>query len=245
MTRAPLYLNEMHMDELEDPSDLILFLPVGISEGHGAHLPIGTDTIQIEYVTEKIAEELGEKVVIAPTVNYGYCRATRSLPGSLSVSFDTVRNVVYDVLKHASEQGFDNAAVLSGHSGRSHMMALRLACQDIVDEESMNVMLMSDYDLAYELKGEEIPEGDGHGGEIETARVLDISPELVKDERPSEDVERSRYEISSEPGGHFSQGVIGDPNPATSDEGEDINEYVIEKMVEEIKDTFSDLLTKE
>ncbi len=232
------YLNEMRMDELRDPSQYIFFLPVGISEGHGRHLPIGTDTIQAEYVTAKVAERLSYISVIAPTLHYGHCRETSPLPGTLSISFDTLQRVTYDILDHACAQGFERLVLISGHAGRTHMAALKLACERSVDEHNVSILLLSDYDFAYDFKGDLVPETDGHGGEIETARVLDIRGDLVREDRPSAAVEYPRFQVMKDPAAYFSEGVIGDPGPATKEEGKRINEYVIDSIVELLEATW-------
>lgn len=110
------YMNEMNMEEVRDNKDALFLLPVGISEGHGKHLPVGTDTIQAEYEAQRVAEELDMDTVIAPIMNYGTCRATSHLPGTISVSFDSFRAVMKDILDSMIKQGINNIVVLSGHA---------------------------------------------------------------------------------------------------------------------------------
>ena len=232
------YLNEMRMDELTSPDKYILFLPIGISEGHGKHLPIGTDTIQTEYVTEKVAKVLDRESIIAPVLNYGHCKATEHLPGTFSISFDSLRFTVRDILKAALNQGFNKIVIISGHSGKSHMMALRLAAEEVLESSDAEILLLSDYDFAYELKGEDIPENDGHGGQIETSRVLAIREDLVGDERPEKKIEYPRFKILVDYSDYLSEGMRGDSKASSKEEGKRTNEYVIEGIVKEIEKTF-------
>lgn len=244
MTRECYHLNEMSMDEvqeLEDIDDKVLFFPIGISEGHGSHLPVGTDTFQGEYITEKVAEKVDDISIIAPTLNYGHCRATSSLPGSMSISFDSLRNTIEDILTSGVEMGFERIVMISGHAGSSHMMALRLAAEKVVDEEEAIIMVLSDYDFAYDFKGEDVPDTDGHGGEIETSRVLDIRPDLVEKEernRPKEEVSYPRFLIIDDHSKYLTNGMRGDATRATKEDGKKINEYVIENITKEIEENF-------
>jgi creatinine amidohydrolase len=99
-------------------------------------------------------------------------------------------------------------------------------------------MVCSDYDFAYELRGKYFSEKDGHAGTIETSRVMDIRPELVKTGGRKNFPEFPRFEIVADPERYFPGGVIGDPTAASEEKGRIINKYVIEevaKLVEELK----------
>lgn len=233
------YFNDMTMEELKDPSEYLLLLPLGISEGHGKHLPAGTDTFQSEFVVERVAEKSDKDCIIAPVLNYGHCRATAHLPGTVSISFDSLRHTVKDILTSLAEQGFKDLVLISGHAGSSHMMALRLAVEDVMEEHDIEVLLLSDYYYAYDFKGEDVPDTDGHGGEVETSRILDIAPELVKDDRPKTIVEYPKHKVIADYSHYLTDGMRGDAGGATKEEGKKINEYVIDQIVQLIEDGFS------
>ncbi len=238
MDRSVIYFNEMHMDDFCKSDELLFFLPVGISEGHGKHLPVGTDTYQAEYVVEKVADKIDKQSVIGPVLNYGHCRATSKLPGTLSLSFDSLRGVVYDILKGVCRNGFKKIIVISGHAGTTHMVALRLASEKIIEEFDVKIMLLSDYELAYELKGEKVSKNDGHGGEIETSRMLDINEELVDEDRGSTDVEYPRFLIIKDYNEYLTEGMRGNAEKASAEIGREINNYVIDGIIEKINEHF-------
>jgi creatinine amidohydrolase len=50
-------------------TDLIL-LPIGSTEQHGPHLPLGTDAMQIMQFSRLAAERVGG--IVAPVLSYGY-----------------------------------------------------------------------------------------------------------------------------------------------------------------------------
>ncbi|MBS3782775.1 MAG: creatininase family protein [Candidatus Thermoplasmatota archaeon] len=238
MSEKPIYFNELDMKELEKEKDSIIILPIGISEGHGKHLPVGTDTYQAEYVVEEVAKRLDRRSIIAPILNYGTCKATEHLYGTLSIRFDTLRDIAYDILRSLTDQGFENIVIISGHSGKSHMMALRLAAEDVLEKTDADILLLSGYDFAYELKGDKVSKMDGHGGEIETARIMDIKPNLVREDRPRNEVKHPEFKVIADYGGHWPEGMRGNADEASKEEGEEINEYVIKKIIRVIEDSF-------
>jgi creatinine amidohydrolase len=125
------------------------------------------------------------------------------------------------------------------------MAALRLAAQDIIlqnesagSEKKSRIMVLSDYDFAYELKGKYFSEKDGHAGTIETSRIMAIKPNLIKTKGKASFPEMPRFEIVAHPERYFPTGVMGDPTAASQTKGRMINTYVIEqvtKLVEELK----------
>jgi len=81
----------------------VVILPVGIIEEHGAALPLCTDSLQAEHVSELVAEKI--KGYILPPVRYGVCSSTKNFPGSISLSFDTMRNLICIMLISALIKG--------------------------------------------------------------------------------------------------------------------------------------------
>ncbi|MFW6196222.1 MAG: creatininase family protein [Thermoplasmatota archaeon] len=238
MSRKINYWNEMSMSDFKEIEDPIIFLPVGISEGHGRHLPAGTDTFQADYTVKRVCKELDKDTIIAPTLNYGRCRATSHLSGTLSVSFDSVKNIVYDIIESVCEHGFTKVVIISGHSGSSHMKALELACEKILQDYDIEILLLSDYYYAYDLKGEEVPETDGHGGQIETSRMMDIRGELVKEDKPKRIIDYPEYKVIKDYSDYLSDGMRGDATASSAEEGKKINEYVVKNIVELVEKNF-------
>jgi creatinine amidohydrolase len=53
-----------------------MVVPVGTTEQHGPHLPLGCDTIIVEHLADDLSAEFG--ILRAPTVEYGVHAAPRS-----------------------------------------------------------------------------------------------------------------------------------------------------------------------
>lgn len=238
-----LWFDELSMNEAEKAAktNKVIILPIGSVEEHGEHLPLATDSIQPEYVATEVAKKT--RCLVAPTLRYGVCNSTRGFPGTISISFDALYKIVKDILEEFVRNGFKRILIMSGHAGQSHMSALRLAAQEVIrasenkpSEKTVRIMVCSDYDFAYELKGKHFSDEDGHAGTIETARIMAIRPDLVKTKGRSSYPEMPRFEIILHPEKLFPSGVIGDPTTATSKKGHMINDYVIENIVKLVQD---------
>lgn len=239
-----LWLDELSTKEAAAAAKAgaVVIFPVGSVEEHGDHLPLCTDSIQPEYVAVEVARRTG--CLLAPPFRHGVCYAGRNFPGTISIEFETLRMVARDVLAELVRNGFNRIIVLSGHAGSSHMVALRLAAQEVVKHPSpvsakkTRIMVLSDFDFAFEVKNLGFPENDGHAGAVETSRVMAIRPDLVKGKGKAGAMNVPRFEVVAVPERYFVGGVNGDPTLATEDKGKAINAYVIEqvaKLVEEFK----------
>jgi creatinine amidohydrolase len=218
----------------------VVIFPVGSVEEHGDHLPLGTDSIQPEYIALEVAKKT--QCLVAPPFRYGICNATRNFPGTLTIEFDTLYRVAHDVLSELVRNGFCRIIVLSGHAGNSHMVALRLAAQDIVvknDEAKgkwkVRIMVLSDFDFAAELTPKYAGVDDGHAGTLETSRVMAIKPELIKAKGKADVWHMPRFEVVAHPELYFPSGVNGDPTAATAEKGQKINAFIIEQVEKLVK----------
>lgn len=238
-------LDELTMAEIESKvnKESIIILPVGIIEEHGKHLPIATDSLQIEYTAESVAEKVkNKKVFVAPSIRYGVCVSTDKFPGSISLSFDTMRALIYDILAGFVKNGFRKIILLSGHGGRAHLQALRLAAEKIVEEKDVRILVFCDYELLCEPKGQEflkslgIPDWDAHAGAIETSRILAIRKELVKCKGIKFKPQLPKYLITKGIEKTFPSGVIGDATTASEDKGRKINDWVVKEIIKLAKE---------
>ncbi len=243
--KAILWFDELSMKEAKRASKLgkVVIIPVGSVEEHGEHLPLCTDSIQPEYVALEVAKKTG--CLVAPPLRYGVCVSTRNFPGTISISFESLYSIMRDILSEFIRNGFSKILVLSGHAGELHMAALRLAAQEVIQESTENktakkprIIVCSDYDFAYKLKGKYFDERDGHGGTIETSRVMAMRPDLIKGKGKKSYPKIPPFEIFSNPEKHFPSGIIGDPTAASAKKGNLANDYVIKeiiKLVEQLK----------
>jgi creatinine amidohydrolase len=237
-----LWLDELSTKEAEKAAkdDAVVILPIGSVEEHGDHLPLCTDSIQPEYVALEVAKKTG--CFVAPPLRYGICNATRNFAGTITLRFETFYKIVNEILSELVRNGFNRIIVLSGHAGNSHMVALRMAAQDIIikndalgAEKKTRIMVLSDYDFAKELTPKFASEKDGHAGTLETSRMMAIKPNLIKAKGSASFTEMPRFEVVAHPEFYFPSGVSGDPTVATANKGQKINDYIINQVVKLVK----------
>ena len=242
----PVWLDELSTVEAKEAADAgtVVIFPVGAVEEHGKHLPLCTDSIQAEYVAIEVAKKTG--CLVVPALRYGICNAGRNFPGTLTIEFDSLYKITKDILSELARNGFNRIIVISGHAGSSHMTALKLAAQmvvqqtaDVAQDKKTRIMVLSDYFFADDLKEKlKINPKDGHAGDIETSRVMAIKPDFIKAKGEISLPEMPRFEVVTDPERYFPSGVMGDPTYASKPKGQAINQYVIEqvtKLVEELK----------
>jgi len=187
-------LLEMTSKDFEDlDMDLSLFvLPVGIVEAHGPHLPLGTDTFQAEALVDSLICAI-PGIVAMPTLHYGQTSSTRLFPGSVTVPATPLESMVTAILEDLGRNGVRNIAIISGHAGGRHMEGLRDAAKTFLQTHpEAIVVVLSDYELSHlyrdgdseddRLKLSDMPMRDGHGGMVETSRMMVIRPDLVHPE---------------------------------------------------------------
>ena len=239
-----LWRDELSTVEAKVAADAgaVVIFPVGAVEEHGKHLPLCTDSIQAEFVALEVAKKTGS--LVAPGIRYGICNAGHNFPGTLSIEFDSLFRITKDILSERARNGFNRIIVLSGHAGSSHMTALKLAAQTVVQQNSneiMNkktrIMVLSDFYFADEIKDKlEIDPKDGHAGAIETARVMTIRPDLIKSKGERSFPNMPRFEVVADPERYFPTGVNGDPTQADESKGNKLNNYAIEEVIKLVKE---------
>ena len=95
---------ETWTDAAASDAELAL-LPVGSTEQHGPHAPLGTDTLNAEAVAEAAADRYAEPVVVAPAIPVGVAEEHRRFSGTLWTSESTFRSYVRDVVGSLAAHG--------------------------------------------------------------------------------------------------------------------------------------------
>jgi len=161
-------------------------LPVGSTEQHGPHAPLGTDTLHAESVARAGAERHDEPVLVAPPVPVGVAEEHRAFDGTLWVAPDTLRAYVGDVLASLRRgAGVDRVVVVNGHGG--NVAALREATARATRGDGPYTVPFTwfdsvDADAAAAATDHERVEM-GHGGPLETALLRHTHPDLVREDR--------------------------------------------------------------
>ncbi|OGS44202.1 MAG: hypothetical protein A3K76_06170 [Euryarchaeota archaeon RBG_13_57_23] len=236
---GPLFLEELTSTEFAKlvKKKPLVIIPFGSMEEHGSHLPLGTDAFQAEEIARRVGAEFD--AILCPPIRYGECRSTRNYPGTLTLTFETVQAMAFELVSELARNGIRRIMILTGHAGSGHMAALRLGALRAVEKNrEVKVMVLSDYDIAYDLRGKEFPVEDGHGGEIETSRILNIRPSLVRKTRPKGTTRPPEYMVLPDPERHMPTGIYGDAAYGSARKGRTIDDYVVKKLCELVERNF-------
>jgi creatinine amidohydrolase len=213
-----------------------VLIPFGALEEHGAHLPLATDTLQVVEVCRRAAALTGAH--LAPAVPYGVCRSTRNHPGTVGLTTATLRAVALDLVRDFHRQGMRSFVLISGHAGKTHVLTLVDAGEQLLDElPGVRVSVVSEYNEIQEA-GRSLVEtaDDSHAGEIETSRLLFLRPELVKGTAPAEWPGFPQARLVRDKRRHWSGGVWGDPSRASADKGRRLTELAAERVAALIRE---------
>jgi creatinine amidohydrolase len=211
----------------EADADLAV-LPVGSTEQHGPHAPLGTDSLHAESVAEAAAEryeaEHGDPVVVAPALPVGVAAEHRSFAGTLWLSPDTFRDAVRETVASLAHHGIDRVVVVNGHGG--NVDALREVTGTVSREDDAYAVAFTWFEAVGDHSSRM-----GHGGPLETALLRHTHPDLVRED----EVESAREEGSSRWGEWVSgvnlahdsdefteNGVVGDPAEGDAALGEEL-----------------------
>ena len=214
--------------------DPVVILPIGATEAHGPHLPLGTDAFQPEAIADAVAERVNG--LVAPAIRYGQHSSTRNLPGTIGITSFTLRSLIIDILESLHRNGIRKIVIISGHSGSVHMAMIKDACEDVVRRYQMDVVFLADYDIGKGLQ-EEIGAGpgDGHGGMMETSRIMALRPDLVPKNRTKGEFVSAGYTVLSDPESCYPQGFVGDAAKATAQAGKRLNDYITDALTDLIR----------
>jgi creatinine amidohydrolase len=151
-------------------------VPFGSIEGHGGHLPLGSDAVLADYVGAAVAERLG--AVLAPTVRVGCAEAHMQGSGTLSVPPETLGDVALHVAQSLIRHGFRVIVLVSTHAG--NRAALENAARQLNEQHPETV--------ACAPRGDVGPAPGAHSGKWLTSVMLVVRPDLVDVESADADV---------------------------------------------------------
>jgi len=169
----------------------IVVVPVGATEQHGHHLPLGVDAHIATAVATRAAVRVGG--VVAPTLAYGYRSQPRtgggtSFPGTTGLDGHTLAFLLRDVLRELAAGGARRIAIVDGHyenemfltdgielalrefrRDRLNARVVKLRYFEEVDEQTIALLWPDGYPgMALE-----------HAALMETSMMLALRPDLV------------------------------------------------------------------
>lgn len=88
-------------------------LPIGCTEMHGPHQPLGSDTIEAKATALLLAE--GANGIVLPDINYSWAGSTDGFPGTISIGMELLQKTVEAVFVKTMKMGFKRFVIISVH----------------------------------------------------------------------------------------------------------------------------------
>lgn len=228
-----------------------VLIPVGATEQHGPHLPIGTDAMLSTAMATGVAERIGGLVM--PAFVYGYKSQQKSgggdhLTGSTSVDAATLIGITRDVVASLLRQGARRLVLVNGHFENYQFLyeGVDLALRDLDAETARQtaILLLSYWDYVSDASIDHVyPQGFPgweieHGGVLETSLMLHLHPDLVAMDRapqhgPAQPERFDRLPVvaSRTP----ESGCLSSPTGSSADNGRVMAEQVIADLAEDLR----------
>ncbi|MEV5028927.1 creatininase family protein [Paenibacillus sp. LPE1-1-1.1] len=249
-TRFLPRLTSKQIEELPKEKALVI-LPIGAVEQHGPHLPVFTDTLIGEATLTQTLEQVNaeKNIWLLPPIPYGKSNEHIGIPGTMSLSANTLHGIIMDLAKSVLASGFRRLLLFNTHGGNVDL--LNTVAREIRIETGLMVFYLMPGSLndVTDLIAPEEMEFGIHGGDYETSIVLSVKPDWVQMElAPNELPDMSNYEFLTLEGkirfawkmaDISASGVAGNAAAANAGKGQAIQErvaYKLSKALEELCD---------
>ncbi|MCQ5363376.1 MAG: creatininase family protein [Candidatus Methanomethylicia archaeon] len=209
-------------------------LPVGSLERHGDHLPLGTDTLIPDFISQKVAESLD--CLVLPPVWYGSCKAMRSFAGTFDIPEEVLYKYLKSIMVEAHRNGIRLLVVVNGHGGNS--VPIAMAAREATRETDLSVLVV---DWWKDLGAEALSKfsSPGHAGEDETSAMLAVNSDIVKmDLARLHEIQYLSFKIYSKKLDErlYKIALTGDATKASKEKGEELMGAVISDLIKIIED---------
>ena len=230
------YLSWTEIAALPDRENTVIVIATGAIEQHGPHLPIAVDSIISSGVVGHALARLPASVpafAMAP-ITYGKSVEHLHFPGTMTLSGETLLKTMEEIGESVYRAGFRKLLIVNGHGGQPQIMEiaareLRLRHGDyiVVPQHTWRLPHVAGRYMADREKKLAM-----HAGHAETAIMLALAPDTVHMERavtnyppdfPSKLLSPDGRPACAWTARDFGpSGIIGDPLPATREQGEAI-----------------------
>lgn len=191
-TKRDILFEHYTRDEIrERAAETLVVVPVGATEQHGPHLPVGTDKFAVEYVARAAAERVADRVpvLVTPTLPFGSSHHHLPFSGTISLSTETYYRVVREIVESLITDGFRNIIIVNGHGGNQEL--IRLVARDLALIHPVAIGAGAYWDIAQAALADTEPGKrgllPGHAGMFESSLMLALRPELIRHELPERD----------------------------------------------------------
>lgn len=161
--------------------DHVAVLPLGAIEQHGPHLPLSTDSTIAAGMIEAVARALPEdaRVIMLPLQAITLSVEHTNSAGTLSLAREHAVRLIVEIARGVARAGLRKLVIINAHGGNVGVMvdashAVRAELGMLCVATNWMRLGLPDGLIAASERGLDI-----HGGQLETAIMLALRPDLV------------------------------------------------------------------
>lgn len=215
-------------------------LAIGSCEAHGQHIAEGCDTLVSQMLSKQIADQIPGMLVLPP-IPVGYSAHYDSFPFSLTLGYDTITQVIYDIVESVIRNGIRHIFLMNGHDG--NIAPIEIASRKIKEAyPDVQIAALSQWWVA---AGNLLPAGTfevwgglGHAGEGETSIAYHLFPQWCEPELATCVIPNLPEEVEIK--WDFSEltntAQTGDATKATAEKGKKMNDAIVNHVVRVIRE---------
>jgi len=167
-----------------DVAATVAVLPLGATEQHGPHLPLGVDTVLADGIVAASLPLLPAElpVLFLPTQQIGLSPEHARFAGTLTLSAETVIRMWKEIGAGVARAGVKKLVLFNAHGG--HVGAMDIVARVLRAAHGLIVYSVSWFNLPLGDAGAQFGAGEHrfgvHAGEIETSMMLALAPQQVR-----------------------------------------------------------------
>ena len=252
-----VYYTDFRWPELKTLAEegAIVLLPIGQTEEHGPHLPVGCDVHISMETARAVAEAASQElpVLVLPALWCGYSgKGLFNWPGVISMPPEAMISVIEHICLSLGRSGFRKVVTMNSHG--HHVGIARVAARKVTDQSEVCVVVTDIWKMAHDAVSrvrESDPGGCCHAGEYETSLLLHFGKRVDLGAAQDEPVEPHSKFVSGD--NFFSSkvfwstwryqasrtGTYGSPSAASAEKGKAIFEETVNLYVSLLREVYA------
>ncbi len=186
-----------------DPAATVAVLPLGATEQHGPHLPLGVDSVLADGIVAATLPLLAADlpVLFLPTQQVGLSPEHARFPGTLTLSSTTLIRLWSELGAGVARAGVRKLVLFNAHGG--HAGAMDIVARELRADHGLIVYSCSWFNLPLGAAGAQFSAEEHrfgvHAGEMETSMMLALAPSQVAMDAARDFVSTSRQRAADYP----------------------------------------------
>lgn len=173
----PYVLAEVNWKHINKENYSLAVLPWGATEAHNYHLPYGTDSFLAEEVAieaSRKAWEKDSKPLVLPTIPFGVNTGQMGVKFCLNMMPSTQLAVLKDLVQVLDLHKINKLVIINAHGGNNFKQIIRELSIEYPNVFicSLNWWQVTDAKPYFDEPGD-------HAGELETAAMMHLAPQLL------------------------------------------------------------------